>query len=125
VTPVVACVSAFIGAKVFLNTVVFDLRDIEGDKRKNVRTIPLQIGKSNTISLLKLSNILLGICLAAAIYLGFLPKIALFIGLVTVYTHWYLSQIGKIKINFLCDVLVEGEDIVMAALAFAGISLLG
>jgi 4-hydroxybenzoate polyprenyltransferase len=116
----VVSVFAFVLVKVLINTIVFDIRDVEGDKRKNITTIPHIVGIEQTKKLLMVLNVLLGICVVIAVMIGWLPTVALFIDLITIYTHWYLSKIGKTGIKFLCDVIVEGEDIVMAMLAFIG-----
>ncbi|MBU0761934.1 MAG: UbiA family prenyltransferase [Candidatus Altiarchaeota archaeon] len=117
----VGIVSLFLLVKVFLNTIVFDMRDTEGDKRKNIRTLPVRFGLDSTRKHLMQLNIVFGVLIFLVTVLGFLPKIALFINLITLYTHWYLSQFGKKDLRYLCDVIVEGEDIVMATFATVGL----
>lgn len=116
---IVFSVFTFVFTKVFINTIVFDIRDVEGDKRRSITTIPLTLGIMPTIRLLMLLNILLGVYVLVAVVLKWLPYIALFVDLITIYTHWYLTKINKAD-KFFYDIIIEGEDIVMAMLAFIG-----
>jgi 4-hydroxybenzoate polyprenyltransferase len=44
----------FFFIKSFINTVLYDIRDIEGDKKNGIITIPVGIGKQNTKKLLRI-----------------------------------------------------------------------
>ncbi len=48
----------FIFIKMLINVVYFDIKDMNRDKKENLQTLPILIGKINTIALLNILNIL-------------------------------------------------------------------
>jgi 4-hydroxybenzoate polyprenyltransferase len=46
----------FMVARVFVNTVVFDIRDVDGDRANGVRTIPVILGQRKTTAILLAMN---------------------------------------------------------------------
>ena len=53
---VVVFLILFIFIKGMINTILFDLRDVEGDKRAGIETIPVKLGKNRTLWLLLILN---------------------------------------------------------------------
>jgi 4-hydroxybenzoate polyprenyltransferase len=52
----IAAVFYFMIAKCFINTVLYDVRDLKGDRENNVRTLPVILGERKTIGVLLLMN---------------------------------------------------------------------
>ncbi len=113
-------VFVFAFLKVFINTVVFDIRDVKGDAAKGIDTIPVRLGIKKTKRLLTVLNLLLGLYVIVAVFNNWMPTYALFVGAITIYAQGYLSIVEKKDLSFLFDLLVDGEDAVMATLAFIG-----
>jgi 4-hydroxybenzoate polyprenyltransferase len=108
------CAFLIVTSMLFINTVVFDIRDNKGDKKFRVKTIPVRIGIKKTRVFLVVFNTLLGVFILMTAYYGILPPVAYFILLNTLYTYLYLYLLDKIDINLLCDILVDGEYILLA-----------
>lgn len=102
---------------VFINSVIFDLRDTEGDAASGVKTIPVVFGVQRTINFLTCLNILFGVidlllCLA---YLS--PKFTYLLAAGMVYANFYLFSFGKVKrTNLLCDAVADGQFILLGFL---------
>lgn len=50
-----------------------DFDDVEGDRKFNIRTLPVVLGKESTVGFILLFNIISGISLAGAFYYGAIP----------------------------------------------------
>ena len=108
----------FLFLKVFINTVVFDVRDIEGDRMAGARTIPVVIGRDSTKKLLLFMNSLLFIwpfaSLKMKVFTIYLPVIVFSV----IYGYWYIIAFCKKERNsYYFDYLVDGEFIILFLLA--------
>jgi len=53
---IVPLVIYFMVVRVFINTIIFDIRDIDGDRENGIMTIPVLLGNSRTAALLLIAN---------------------------------------------------------------------
>ena len=99
--------------KSFINTVLFDLMDVEGDEKTGTRTIPVVIGASNTIKLLLVLNstllILIHVCLVYGLFKMFLIPLIFCI----IYGYVYILYFSRNKNRFKMDIMVDGEWILI------------
>ena len=116
----VSCVFIIVFGMLFINTIVFDIRDRKGDKKEGIRTIPVVIGVYKTKILLIAFNTLLSTFIFAAVFLKILPLVACLIIINTLYTYVYILLFERICINYMCDVLVDGEYILLAVFLHLG-----
>ncbi len=110
----------FFFAKIFINTIIFDIRDIEGDKKNNIKTIPVAIGKSSTKKLLFAINSSLILWIVVFIYLDlFTPYLPVLIFSIF-YGYWYIHYFCNTEKapKFLINLLVDGEWMFIAILCF-------
>jgi len=105
----------FFFGRFLINTIVFDLKDIEGDRRHNVRSLPVTLGYDTTRKLMAIVNIILFLIITAVILAGYLPGIMHIPNIFSMlYTFFYLYQARhKSSIHFTCDVFVDAEYIIM------------
>ncbi|MEM7826774.1 MAG: UbiA family prenyltransferase [Candidatus Aenigmatarchaeota archaeon] len=108
---VVFSFAIFVFLRDFINTIFFDLRDIKGDKKEGVNTIPVKIGVEKTMKLLNFMNIGSGLILLFLIYLKLLPLRAIFLlGLVGFnLIYYYLFKISGIDKFWLYDIIADSE----------------
>ena len=101
----------FVFTKLFINTVLFDVRDIEGDKINMVRTIPVTFGMKKTKNLLLILNSTLIPWLAFSYLSGFFHQYLFVFIFAIAYGYWYILHFCKegIKIGKSLDLLVDGE----------------
>jgi len=104
----------FFFSLVFINTVLFDMRDVEGDRITGVRTIPVCIGIPNTTRLLTLVNVIFG---ASVVFLlwGDIPLMYLVLIIAGIfYAQWYIRNYQQIsQSNLLCDLIADGQFIAL------------
>ncbi|VUT27678.1 MAG: prenyltransferase [Candidatus Syntrophoarchaeum sp. GoM_oil] len=107
-------------SKLFVNTVLFDVRDIEGDRINNVRTIPVVFGLNNTRRLLLILNSTLVPWLFYSYSSGFFHHYIPVLIFGIIYGYWYIVHFCKegLKIGKSLDLLVDGEWIPIALLCF-------
>ncbi len=105
--------------KSYINSIIFDVRDIEGDKMNNVRTIPVILGLQKTKNLLLTLNSTLIPWLIFSYFQGFFHRYLQVLIFSIFYGYWYILHFCKegIKIGKSLDLLVDGEWIPIAILA--------
>jgi 4-hydroxybenzoate polyprenyltransferase len=109
----------FFFVRFFINTVVFDMRDEQGDRQCGIRTLPVVLGPERTRRLLHGMNLALGVFLLLAPALGVAPPAFSALAVGTPLATWYLNRTAQPgSMHFLCDVVVDGE------LYVAGLALL-
>jgi 4-hydroxybenzoate polyprenyltransferase len=113
----------FMGAKSLLNVVFFDIKDIESDGKKGLKTIPIKFGKKKTLELLQVLNVLSFIPLVAGVALGALPTFTLALLALYFYTYIYLKKAEGMErkdIRFVSYALCEAEIVLWPLLILAG-----
>jgi len=109
----------FFFLKSYINSVLFDVRDIEGDRMNGIRTLPVFLGKNNTKNLLLFLNTILIFWLIFSYSHGFFNKYLFVFIFAILYGYWYILHFCRkgIKIGKSLDLLVDGEFIIIAILA--------
>lgn len=104
----------FILIKLYINTVLYDIRDIEGDKENGIRTLPVLIGPKKTmVVLLALNCVNLIWILSANSYIR--PIAATLI----LYGYLYIIYFRKRRNFMVMDLFVDGEWILAGILLLA------
>jgi 4-hydroxybenzoate polyprenyltransferase len=119
VTLAVIVMFLFLFVRFLINTIMFDLRDITGDKMFGIRTLPVTLNIRATKQVLYILNSFLGAFLIVSAFLGLAsPLPLLLVNLSTLYSFWYIWLVGKTDPKILADIIVDGEYFVIAFLAF-------
>ena len=94
----------FMLVKTFVVAVLYDIRDVKGDRENGVKTIPVIIGsKKTTFVLLSLNSTLLPLLLFMR------GEMVLFTTILILYGYGYIYYFRKRRNPFILDFLVEGE----------------
>lgn len=104
---------------VFINTVVFDIRDVEGDLASGIKTLPTILGSERTLYLLTAMNVTIGAALVLAG--GLLPRFHLVLLLATGigYVQGYLLCFHRLmKEKLLFELLADGQFILLAGIPY-------
>jgi 4-hydroxybenzoate polyprenyltransferase len=126
----VVLVFIFFAAKLFVNSAIYDFKDLEGDTLAGIKTLPVSLGTENTRNLLTglhfLSHLILGVALINGI-IAFEPLILLcsFVcGLFTIqnYTKCESEELPFWKLKR--TILVDGESSSILGLKIIAGSLL-
>lgn len=115
----IALVFYFIFIKCVVNTVIFDIRDIKGDRISGVKTIPVFLGRNKTKILLLALNSTLIPWLIFSYFEGFFHKYIFVLIFAIFYGYLYILHFCRedIKIGKSLDLLVDGEWIPTVILA--------
>lgn len=112
----------FLSIKLFINTTLFDVRDVDGDRQTGVDTVPAVLGIRRSRSLLLFLNTLLLPWVAAALFfrllLAAIPLVLFSIG----YGYWYIlrfCQPGR-EYSLSYDLVVDGEWMLLSGLFLLG-----
>jgi 4-hydroxybenzoate polyprenyltransferase len=111
----------FIFAKAMINTILFDVRDIQGDEQAGIRTLPVVLGVKRTGRILFALNATLIIWIAVSYVYGFFSPYLPLLCANIAYGFWYIElltrNLGQRRI--LTDLLVDGEWIPLGLLIVA------
>ncbi len=105
--------------KSYINSILFDFRDIEGDSMNGVRTIPVALGRSKTKKFLLILNSAFIPWLIFSLYTGIFHRYLFALVFSIVYGYWYILHFcseGK-KVGKSLDLLVDGEWILTVIFA--------
>lgn len=101
----IAIAFCFMFGKAFINTLLYDVRDIKGDGEKGVKTIPVLVGKKRTVYLLLIMNSIL-LLLAQVFIWGNAKLLATSLVL---YGYFYILYFTKTMQPLAMDLLIDGE----------------
>jgi len=116
---VILLVAYFFFLKLFINSVLFDVRDIDGDRKAGVRTIPTYLGRKKTRNLLLILNSTFIVWIAITLYQGLFYPYHFVLILSVLYGYWYILRFTRASAesNRLFDLLVDGEWMLIALYA--------
>jgi len=118
-------VAIIIFTRFFINTVMFDIRDTHGDKKHGTHTLPVLIGVKNTRLFLYSYLTALVLFTFIVVQKGILPPLVHLVNLTSLQAYYYIYLSDKdVPIHTLCDVVADGEFIVMGIAAIIGSILL-
>lgn len=100
----VVIVGYFMFVKTFVDTILYDVRDVEGDRVNRIGTVPVILGLRKTRALLVAVNITL-ICMLPFMY----GDVRTLVSILIVYGLAYTLYLMKKRDPLILDFLVEGE----------------
>ncbi len=123
VSPACIFIFFFIFIKSLVNTIFFDIKDVEADRAEGLKTIPAVLGKDKALPLLRALNPSAFAPLLAGFLAGMLPAFSLSLLALFPYTRWYLKKAewsGSTEIRRMSYTLAEAEIILWPALLAVG-----
>jgi 4-hydroxybenzoate polyprenyltransferase len=123
---VTLAVILFFFSLVFINTVLFDIRDLEGDRAAGVSTIPVLLGIPRTKTLLTLVNVIFGIAVLSILLLSHIsPVYICLIVIGMIYAQAYILLYQNVSTgNLRCDIIADGQFIVLGLLMIGVIAVI-
>ncbi len=101
--------AAFFAIAFFVNTVIFDVKDVIGDSNAKIRTIPIRLGIEKTRTVCHAANALALVVLVSSVFLRVLPVGALVLVPFLAYIYFYTRSAGEKKDGFFYGLVVDGE----------------
>lgn len=112
----IVLVFTFFGVKLFINSTIYDFKDVKGDTLAGLKTLPVSLGAQNTrnflLGLHLLSHLILGIALINGV-LAFEPLIILYsfiCGLICIHNYTKTDDMEITSHKFERTILVDGES---------------
>ncbi|MDG6954570.1 MAG: UbiA family prenyltransferase [Nitrososphaerota archaeon] len=123
---VLALMGGLIFLRLMVNTLIFDVRDVEGDRAQGIRTVPAVYGVRRTYTMMTAIDGVALAYLAAAVSFGLLPLPAIVLALLPAYSifYAYLAKKPGADLGFICDVVVDGEYLLWGPLMYIGAALI-
>jgi 4-hydroxybenzoate polyprenyltransferase len=118
---------AFMYMRSIANVIFFDLKDLEGDAVRGLKTLPTLRGKKRTIQFLYLLNVISFIPLLAGVYFGIIPLFGLALLPLMAYSFYYLRRAetaGDKELRAVSYTLADAEFLVWPVLLIMGMILL-
>lgn len=103
--------ATFFAITFFINTVIFDVKDIIGDLNMKINTIPIRMGLEKTKVICYASNFIALLLLSLSVLFGILPPRSLVLIPFLIYIFLYVKKVDTVKDGFFYGVLVDGEFI--------------
>lgn len=105
-------------ARFFINTVFFDIGDVDGDRESGTMTLPVVFGVERTRRALIILNGATALWIVVGVELLGLSPVAYVFNLMPLYGGVYLGLAkDRRELGFLCDVVVDGEGAVAGLLS--------
>ena len=121
--PAMIVLCPFIFLRLMVNTIFFDVRDVEADAAYGVRTIPVSLGTDASRKLMDVVDFSSGLYVALLVLSGVLP---VFAGLLVVFTPYsfayrYFSQRSMKHKDSLRDLAADGEYLLWGFVTYLGL----
>lgn len=115
--------AGFVFTRMIAIQILFDVRDVEGDRKSGLLTIPVVLANHKEFRLLKCLNIASIILLVISVYLDLLPLITLSFVPVMFYAFSYIKKVRISMNNYACYLLAAVEPIIWFSAVFFGSNL--
>jgi len=106
----------FFASKVFINSIIYDIKDIKGDSLAGIRTLPVQLGEKKTIIFLLILHISMHSCIILAVimrYIALEPIVLLYsltAGIICITYYSTGAQTKSKSGKLIREFLVDGES---------------
>ena len=102
----------FVFFRAILNTIFFDIKDIEEDQLKKLKTLPVIIGKRRTLKVLNIINLFSFVPIIIGILIEGVPFFVIILVVFYFYSLYYLVEAQRVsskKIRSFSYIMVDGE----------------
>jgi 4-hydroxybenzoate polyprenyltransferase len=112
----------FIFLRLMTNTIVFDIRDAEGDRENAVRTLPTELGVPRSFQVVGAIDAASAAYLVLLLAIGLVPSYALTLMLLPIYSTIYRAFAIRSRANlgFICDFVADAEYALWGPLIYLG-----
>lgn len=123
ITAAALIMAGFVFTRMVAIQILFDVRDVEGDRKNGLLTIPVVMGDHKEFGLLKYLNIASIALLTFAVYFHILPLVTLSFVPVMFYAFSYIKKVKSAMNNYACYLLAAVEPIIWFSVVFFGSNL--
>jgi 4-hydroxybenzoate polyprenyltransferase len=112
----------FIFLRLMTNTIVFDIRDTEGDRENGVKTLPTELGVSRSFDVVGALDAISAIYIIFLLAVSFVPSYAVTLIILPIYSTIYrgFAMRSNANLSFICDVIADAEYVLWGPLIYIG-----
>ena len=111
-------ITTFIFVKIFIIQILFDVRDVEGDRKKGLLTVPVVMGNQKEFNLLKNLNGATMLMICYGLYFHLIPIFSFAILLAILYSFYNIEKIRACKNDHSYYLLAAVEPVLYFVLIF-------
>jgi 4-hydroxybenzoate polyprenyltransferase len=114
--------SPFIFFRLMTNTIIFDIRDADGDRENGVKTLPTELGVSKSFKVVAAVDALSALYLVMLLIVGLVPTFAVTLIILPIYSTAYrgFAMRSNANLGFICDVIADAEYLLWGPLIYLG-----
>jgi len=109
----------YVTAMLTIAAIVFDIKDIEGDRAEGIRTVPNRYGARTTRWVTAGATAVVGLVVLGVVLAGLLQRRYLLLEPFTLYVFGYCTVATRDRHPLLYGLVIDGEHIFLAALLLA------
>jgi len=117
--PEIPALAVYVTAVVTVAAIVFDVKDIEGDRLEGIRTVPNRYGTAVTRRVTAAANLAIAAGLVGAVGAGVLPSAFLWLLALNLYLACYIPFADPDRGPLYYGFVVDGEHLALAAVVYA------
>ncbi len=103
----------FVFLRMFINTVFLDIKDVKGDNKIRLKTIPILFGETKTLKILQLLSMISILPILIGVYLGFLHLFSLVLIFIVPYSFYYFFESKKRKNFYLVNYFLADLEFIL------------
>jgi len=112
--------------RIFISNAACDVKDIESDKKRGLRTVAISLGENGAMTLLNILNIFSGLLIIFGVYVNILPNFSLALLLTIPYASFYFYLDRKMNSKeVFTNAVVDGEFLLWLPFIIIGRYFLG
>ncbi len=113
---------AVVFLRILMNSIIFDARDVEGDRKYGVKTIPVAFGIVLAFRLMLVFDVAMVAYLFLAISAGLLPIFTATMVVLPIYSFFfrYLARRPRANMGRICDIVADGEYLLWGPILYLG-----
>jgi len=122
VTVTLLLLSPLIFTRLMVNTILFDVRDVEGDSKYGVRSLPVVYGTRISFRWMNAIDLLSALYVMGMVLTGAMSSYAISLLALPAYSLLYRKVLSShmSSISFVCDLVADGEYVIWGPLLYLG-----
>jgi 4-hydroxybenzoate polyprenyltransferase len=112
----------FVFLRLMTNTIIFDIRDTDGDRENGVKTLPTEMGVSRSFRAVGIIDAASALYLLLTIVAGLVPSYVATLVVLPIYSSVYrwAAIRNRLDMSIVCDVVADAEYIFWGPLIYIG-----
>jgi 4-hydroxybenzoate polyprenyltransferase len=119
IRPSLVAYAGYVTVMLTTAAVVFDIKDIAGDRREGIRTLPVSLGPATTRRVAQVTNLATAAAVVTLVWTGLLTRRFLVLVAFNAYVGCYVPLATRDRGPLFYGFVIDGEHVFLAALVLA------